>query len=373
MLGRCAARRPDARAGLLQRLVTMLAASAIAIGLFGVSAPAAQAGSVWDRVAACESSGRWSINNGNGFYGGLQFHPRTWAGFGGRTYASYAHRATKAQQIAIARRVLARQGPGAWPVCSKKAGLTRKSGRANANATASSSRSSASSPSRSTGRTVTRYVSARKTANVRSGPGTRYRLVGTLDRGDRLRGRLSNGWLRVSSGRYVSSYMLSSSPVQRASTSKRTTTPKSRSSSRKVTRYISARSSASVRTGPSSRYRVVGSQRRGTRVSGTLRNGWLRTSSYRWIGPAVLSTRPVSRSTSTRPSKSTKSSSRSSTVTRYVSARYSANVRSGPGAKYRTVDKERRGTRVRGRMVNGWLKIGTRKYIGSSVLSTRRV
>jgi len=95
----------------------------------GVSlSPAAQAATVWDRVAACESSGNWGINSGNGYYGGLQFSASTWRAFGGARYAATANRAGKAAQIAIARRVLAAQGPGAWPSCGIRAGLTRASG-----------------------------------------------------------------------------------------------------------------------------------------------------------------------------------------------------------------------------------------------------
>ncbi|MFF4343895.1 transglycosylase family protein [Kitasatospora sp. NPDC001540] len=82
----------------------------------------------WDKVAQCESSGNWSINTGNGFYGGLQFTSSTWAEFGGTAYASRADLATKDQQIAIAEKVLASQGPGAWPVCSIQAGLTKGGG-----------------------------------------------------------------------------------------------------------------------------------------------------------------------------------------------------------------------------------------------------
>lgn len=81
--------------------------------------------STWDKVAQCESSGDWSINTGNGYYGGLQFTPSTWKAFGGHKYASNAHLATKQQQINIAEKVLAVQGPGAWPVCSVRAGLTK--------------------------------------------------------------------------------------------------------------------------------------------------------------------------------------------------------------------------------------------------------
>ncbi|MFG2823051.1 transglycosylase family protein [Kitasatospora sp. NPDC048365] len=81
--------------------------------------------STWDKVAQCESTGDWSINTGNGFYGGLQFTSSTWAAFGGHAYAPQANQATKAQQITVAEKVLAEQGPGAWPVCSVKAGLTK--------------------------------------------------------------------------------------------------------------------------------------------------------------------------------------------------------------------------------------------------------
>ena len=89
----------------------------------------------WSRLAKCESGARWHINTGNGYYGGLQFSPRTWKGFGGKQYASKAHKASKAEQIAIARRVLAEQGAGAWPTCSRRAGLTKKNGGADTNAT----------------------------------------------------------------------------------------------------------------------------------------------------------------------------------------------------------------------------------------------
>jgi hypothetical protein len=84
----------------------------------GGPAPApAPAAHDWDAVARCESGGNWSINTGNGFYGGLQFIPSTWLAFGGGAYAPRADLATKAQQIAVAENVLAEQGPGAWPTC----------------------------------------------------------------------------------------------------------------------------------------------------------------------------------------------------------------------------------------------------------------
>jgi resuscitation-promoting factor RpfA len=71
----------------------------------------------WDRVAGCESGGNWAINTGNGYHGGLQFSQGTWAAHGGGQFAPTANQATREQQIAVAERVLATQGRGAWPVC----------------------------------------------------------------------------------------------------------------------------------------------------------------------------------------------------------------------------------------------------------------
>jgi LysM repeat protein len=80
-------------------------------------APASSGGANWAAIAACESGGNWSTNTGNGFYGGLQFTEQTWLAYGGGQYAASANLATPAQQIAVAQRVLAAQGIGAWPVC----------------------------------------------------------------------------------------------------------------------------------------------------------------------------------------------------------------------------------------------------------------
>jgi len=102
---------------------TALAGAVAGAPLLAVT-PVAQAAptSTWDRVAQCESGGRWNINTGNGFHGGLQFTPSTWRGFGGAQFAPSAHQASRAEQIVVAERVLAKQGWGAWPVCSRKAG-----------------------------------------------------------------------------------------------------------------------------------------------------------------------------------------------------------------------------------------------------------
>jgi len=92
-------------------------------GNTGRAAPVAADGSVWDRLAQCESGGNWAINTGNGFTGGLQFVRSTWLGVGGGEYAPDAYLATREQQIDIATRVLASQGWGAWPGCTSMMGL----------------------------------------------------------------------------------------------------------------------------------------------------------------------------------------------------------------------------------------------------------
>lgn len=87
------------------------------------SAPSVVNGSVWDSLAQCEAGGNWAINTGNGFSGGLQFTPSTWLAYGGGQYAPQAHLATREQQIAVASKVQAGQGWGAWPACTAKLGL----------------------------------------------------------------------------------------------------------------------------------------------------------------------------------------------------------------------------------------------------------
>lgn len=84
------------------------------------SAPAVADGSVWDRIAACESGGNWAINTGNGFYGGLQFTLSSWHAVGG---SGYPNEASREEQIARAEILQSRQGWGAWPACTAKLGL----------------------------------------------------------------------------------------------------------------------------------------------------------------------------------------------------------------------------------------------------------
>lgn len=90
-------------------------------GNTGAAAPAAANEGMWDRIAQCESTGNWSINNGNGYYGGLQFDIQTWLSSGGGAYAPNASLATKAQQIDIANRVYAQRGLQPWG-CASAAG-----------------------------------------------------------------------------------------------------------------------------------------------------------------------------------------------------------------------------------------------------------
>ena len=94
-----------------------------ASGATGASAPAVADGSVWDELAQCEATGDWSINTGNGYSGGLQFNAQTWQAYGGGEYAPEAYRATREQQIAVAEKVQAAQGWGAWPACTASMGL----------------------------------------------------------------------------------------------------------------------------------------------------------------------------------------------------------------------------------------------------------
>ena len=77
----------------------------------------------WNRLAHCESGGRWHIATGNGYFGGLQFSASTWRAFGGRKYAALAHRASRSEQVRIAERVRRVQGWNAWPSCSRRVGL----------------------------------------------------------------------------------------------------------------------------------------------------------------------------------------------------------------------------------------------------------
>lgn len=186
-------------------LLTVTAGGAgIAIPLATVGAGTAQAADVstWNKVAACESSGDWSINTGNGYYGGLQFTQSTWEAYGGTAYAHRADLATRDQQIAIAEKVLKGQGPGAWPVCSVRAGLTRGGGtpdiQVGATKTESTTAHKAKAKASETQTVVKRSVKdvqPQTTPQSRAGTAEMYTVV----RGDTLSGiadteRVDGGW-----------------------------------------------------------------------------------------------------------------------------------------------------------------------------------
>ncbi|CAM5503710.1 transglycosylase [Streptomyces tanashiensis] len=101
------------------QVATLVGVTGVAVAAPLLTAGTASAATTaeWDTVAACESGGNWSINTGNGYYGGLQFSASTWAAYGGTAYAATADQASKSQQILIAEKVLAGQGKGAWPSC----------------------------------------------------------------------------------------------------------------------------------------------------------------------------------------------------------------------------------------------------------------
>lgn len=173
---------------LTKRLVGTAAAVALSAGLAVTAAPAeANAATVWDRVAKCESGGNWKINTGNGYYGGLQFSASTWRAYGGGKYASHAHKATKAQQIAIAKKVLKGQGPGAWPVCSKRAGLTRSNGLGVKVST--STKAAKKSTKKSTRKATPKRAVSGKTIKVRSGD-----TLGTIAKRYNVKGGWKGLW-----------------------------------------------------------------------------------------------------------------------------------------------------------------------------------
>ncbi|CAA9263204.1 MAG: Phage tail tape measure protein [uncultured Corynebacteriales bacterium] len=153
-------RAPTTASKLRRRATTVAATAGVAAIAPLLATSPAHADSVnWDAIAQCESGGNWSINTGNGYYGGLQFSGSTWLAYGGGAYAPTANRATRAQQIAVAERTLAGQGIGAWPTCGKRGGSTTtytprntegSSSGSSERATRSERRSSQGTESRST-------------------------------------------------------------------------------------------------------------------------------------------------------------------------------------------------------------------------------
>ncbi|MFF7562114.1 transglycosylase family protein [Streptomyces pseudovenezuelae] len=179
---------------------------AIAAPLMAAGNASAATASEWDTVAQCESGGNWSINTGNGYYGGLQFSASTWAAYGGTQYAAQANQASKSQQIAVAEKVLASQGKGAWPVCGT--GLSSAGYNGDTSSSSSSSNSGSSntssrstdeqSASRSTDRPAAkRTVTTPTGKKVKKGDGE-YKVV----KGDTLssiaeKHKVKGGWQKL--------------------------------------------------------------------------------------------------------------------------------------------------------------------------------
>ncbi|SER59125.1 LysM domain-containing protein [Lentzea xinjiangensis] len=107
------------RGNIASRAV-LIAVSATALITTGGAIAAAAAPVDWDRIAQCESGSNWSINTGNGYYGGLQFSQSTWQAHGG---SGRADQASREEQIRVAERVLRTQGLGAWPTCGRRAAV----------------------------------------------------------------------------------------------------------------------------------------------------------------------------------------------------------------------------------------------------------
>ncbi|GGW15357.1 transglycosylase [Streptomyces capoamus] len=171
--------------------------AAVAAPLMAAGNASAATSAEWDQVAQCESGGNWSINTGNGYYGGLQFSASTWAAYGGTAYAPQANQASKAQQIAVAEKVLAAQGKGAWPVCgtglsgtpyngsapstSSGSGSSSNSGSGTATTTTRSTDQQAASrsaerPAASAGKTQSKTVTTPTGKKVKKGDGE-YKVV----------------------------------------------------------------------------------------------------------------------------------------------------------------------------------------------------
>lgn len=105
----------------IRRAAVALALGGLSVGALAVPSANAADLATWEKLAQCESGGNWSINTGNGFYGGLQFTQQSWNGVG---MSGSPHTASKEMQIEAGERLLAVQGWGAWPACTAKYGLS---------------------------------------------------------------------------------------------------------------------------------------------------------------------------------------------------------------------------------------------------------
>ncbi|AXH97088.1 SH3 domain-containing protein [Ornithinimicrobium avium] len=188
---------------------------------------------------------------------------------------------------------------------------------------------------------VTRWVSV-PVANVRSGPSTSYRVVGTRSLGAKVQGTVtSNGWLKISDTQYMAPSVVSSSQPG--------------TNTQADTMWLDV-AVGNVRSGPGLGYRVVDTMTYGQKALGSWVNGWLKVGEGRYVSGTIL--------TSSNPD----GGSSAETVTRWVSVPV-ANVRRGPSTSYAVVGTKTMGTEVRGTIgSNGWLKISDTQHMAPSVL-----
>ncbi|MEN3584241.1 peptidoglycan DD-metalloendopeptidase family protein [Streptomyces sp. ZYX-F-203] len=183
-------------------LTVTASGAGMAIPLVGTGAAHAADTDAWERVAECESGGEWDVDSGNGHYGGPRFTQSTWEAFGGARYAPRADAASRAEQTAVTERVVDGQWPGAWPVCSGRAGPTRGETGGDARSPASAEEEAAGggeSPARKTrARDSGPDVRPQTTPQSRAGTTRTYTVVA----GDTLSGiagsrEVRGGWQRL--------------------------------------------------------------------------------------------------------------------------------------------------------------------------------
>ncbi|MEU6068448.1 MULTISPECIES: transglycosylase family protein [Streptomyces] len=190
-------RRPSKAKATRAIALAGVTGAAIAAPLMASGTAAAATASEWDAVAKCESGGNWSINTGNGYYGGLQFSASTWAAYGGTKYAGTADKATKAQQIEIAEKVLAAQGKGAWPVCGTGLSSAPYGGAAASSSSTATRSTEKPAASRSAQRPAAKTVTTPTGKKVKKGDGE-YKVV----KGDTLgsiaqKHKVKGGWQKL--------------------------------------------------------------------------------------------------------------------------------------------------------------------------------
>ncbi|MEV6210079.1 transglycosylase family protein [Kitasatospora sp. NPDC051914] len=181
----------------LRVLLAVLSAACVWAGTEAgraAEAAAPEGGNVdWDRIAACESGGRWHLNTGNGYYGGLQFNATTWRANGGTAYAPRADLASREQQIAVARRLAGRSGLRPWPSCG-----TRGAGRKPAHGTPSERPATAGADGR-TAESTTGSTAAEPVESAADTPEEQSAAQWTVQEGDSLAGiaeaqGVTGGW-----------------------------------------------------------------------------------------------------------------------------------------------------------------------------------